>query len=103
MTTPYISLSGRMITAFNVADEIAHELSLIGFVHNFSLCKLFFDQDHQFNNIEPIEPEILPEVRHNADILRIEAQILNSRHRSVWRCSSKRPVSSGDLRSFVPP
>jgi hypothetical protein len=59
-----------------VADEIAHELQLFGFVRIFSGCELFFDQDRQFNNIEPIEPEIVLEVRVNADTFHIETHML---------------------------
>jgi hypothetical protein len=47
---------------FYVLDEITNELYLCGCVRNFSICEFFLDQDRQFNNIQQVESEIVPEV-----------------------------------------
>ena len=64
---------------FNVANEIAHELYPIAFVHYFYVCEFFLDeQDHQFNNVEPVESEIISEVRVNTDRVNIDCQMLSN-------------------------
>jgi hypothetical protein len=64
---------------FNVADEIANGLNLIGIiVYEFHTDKLIFDQYQQFHTIKPVGPQVVPEVRFIRDLLDIDVEMLGN-------------------------
>jgi hypothetical protein len=75
------------------ADEIADNPDVIGIViRNLNVGKFILDQDHQFETIEPIEAEIIAEVRFISDSFGINTQILGDEPTypiriKMWRSS----------------
>ena len=66
-----------IIGALYVADQIPHELYLIGFTRGSPACKFILQQDRQLNDLDQVESQIFAEVRVivygldiNADVLR---------------------------------
>jgi hypothetical protein len=71
-----ILASTRLVT-FNVVDQIAYKFHLFVCVLKFSIYEFFLDQDRQFNNVEQVESEVVPEVRVNADRVDFDSQMLS--------------------------
>ena len=61
-----------MFPAFNVTDEVANKLYLVGFVRSFGIyAKPFFESGQKFSNLNQIKPEIIGQVGmrvHRGDI-----------------------------------
>jgi hypothetical protein len=89
---------------FNLADEIADEFYLIGFLRDFHVDELIFDHDNQFKNIELVVPEIVREVRVSRDRFDIDSQMLGDKRADLARdeafylsrCSSSQCPASHD-------
>jgi hypothetical protein len=85
-----------------MADEIPDELYGL-MVRDFDVGELIFDQDHQFNNIEQVHPEIVPEVRIDRDTVEIEPHMPSDKSADLVRdiaffydrCSSSGQASHG--------
>ena len=52
-----------IIGALYMADQIPHELYLIGFTRGSPACKFILQQDRQLNDLDQVEPQIFAEVR----------------------------------------
>jgi hypothetical protein len=74
-----IAACHRKIAAFNVANEIAYEFHLNGFIRSTPFCELVFKQDCQFNNVEQVEPEIVAEVRVSGNAFDIDTQMFSNK------------------------
>ena len=70
-------LASTRLVSFNVVDQIAYKFYVFVCVRNFSTYEFFLEQDGQFNNVEQVESEVVPEVLVNADTVDIDSQMLS--------------------------
>jgi hypothetical protein len=72
-----VSSSLFVIRDFDVADEIANDLDLIGIVFcNLHAGEFIFHQYHQLEAIEPVGAEVVAEVRFIRNTSDIDTEIL---------------------------
>jgi hypothetical protein len=68
-----------LVVEFNVLNEIAYEFNLVVRVRNLALYEFFLDQHRQFNDIEQVQSEIIPEVRVNNHGIYIHSETLRNK------------------------
>jgi len=64
-----------MTAVFNVTDEVTNAFYLAGGVCDSSARELVFKYDHQFNNVDQVEPEIVSEMCFITDTIDINSQM----------------------------
>jgi len=74
---------------FNVAHEIAHDFDLMSVVgRDFNVSELIFDEQQQFQTIEPVGPEIVTEVRFVRDASDVNVEMPGNERANFADCQA---------------
>jgi hypothetical protein len=68
-----------LVVEFNVLNEIAYEFNLVVRVRNLALYEFFLNQHRQFNDIEQVQSEIIPEMRVNDHGIDIHSETVRNK------------------------